>query len=102
MDELRCPKCGCNDVAERPACGSWGDPGFDCRCRHCGCRFHVKDPAAEAHVIAYAVAFAVQICPHCGSKSTEVTSTRRKQGQSVVRYHRCQSCTKPFKSVEAA
>jgi transcription elongation factor Elf1 len=100
--ELRCPKCGCNDVSLRPQRGLWGTPGYACGCRFCGARFQLDDPAAETAVAYQAVEFAAQRCPHCGSTQTEVASTRRKAGQPTVRYHACRGCQAAFKSVEPA
>ncbi len=101
MITIGCPKCGCNDVAQTPGCDLWGVPGIRCHCNRCGGLFYTADPDSAAAESAYAAQYAVQKCPRCASKKTHVTSTRKQAGVPTVRYHRCDGCNKPFKTVEA-
>lgn len=104
-----CPDCGCADVEVLGENSWWGAPQERVQCRYCGREWQravaeearpdqdadaPRSPAENESDVA-GVIFHVIKCPRCGSDATKVTSTQRP-----VRYHKCLSCEKPFKSVE--
>ncbi len=89
-----CPRCGCPD-SEVVANGSRYERR---RCNHCGDRFDVNVESPDEPTpgsTGDAVRYDPIHCPTCNSKNVRVTST-----QKPVRYHKCQDCGHPFKSVE--
>lgn len=93
-----CPVCGCPDttvVSRRgrgftsPDPDTWPDPGA-IRTHVCGnCRHRfVPPPATDPQPLA------VQRCPHCHHARTKITSTRGR-----LRYHKCEGCDLPFRTV---
>lgn len=109
-----CRRCGCNDVSVVEERRRFGQPSQRLHCNHCQLTWWEHPPSWEkpddgptaaeiAEADQYAVEFVVIRCPRldratgrrCGSTDTRVTSTR-----PPIRYHRCNSCGQPFKSVE--
>ncbi|MBK8916474.1 MAG: hypothetical protein IPM64_18055 [Phycisphaerales bacterium] len=90
-----CPNCGCEDAELVRRSGWWGQPTERVACRHCGREFtRAAEPPAETEDTPCTV-FPRVACPRCGSKQTRVTSTR-----AALRWHSCESCQRPFKSLE--
>lgn len=62
-------------------------------CRFCDRRYFAEaGPAVSADLVVAAIA-----CPRCGGSATRVTSTR-----GTLRWHSCDSCGAPFRSIERA
>jgi len=102
LDGPECPKCGYQQselVSEghRVTTVDGQRRTEAVELRRCGfCRSQFRHQVAAGPVEpAYAVAYVLLRCPHCRSQRTRVTSTRKP-----IRYHQCQDCMRPFKSVE--
>jgi transcription elongation factor Elf1 len=101
-----CPECGCEDtiVTREPdatAIGHWFDTG-EAKCTYCRSFFRFKapppqeqEPELEIPPQPEFVVYRLVRCPDCGSAKTVITSTRRP-----IRWHKCKSCGKPFRSQE--
>jgi transcriptional regulator NrdR family protein len=81
---MNCPRCGCTDSYEIEAITIYGKATSRRECRYCGYRWLVG-----------VTIYAKTACPRCGSTRTKVTSSA-----APVRYHRCDMCFHPFKSVD--
>ena len=99
-----CEKCGCADteVIREPNPDSWFASG-QAQCNHCNRMFYFKgeekkngeEEKKPINLQGDAVIYRPVRCPACNSKDISVTSTVKP-----VRYHKCNSCHKNFKSVE--
>jgi ssDNA-binding Zn-finger/Zn-ribbon topoisomerase 1 len=85
-----------------------GDDFETRQCRHCNKSWRAKvtpEPektlpekvVAAVTKLAGAIPYRVLRCPHCDSKDTVITSTRKP-----VRHHKCKNekCKKTFRSME--
>lgn len=87
-----CPKCGCNDIEKIRSFMQWGKKWERVRCNHCGKTFSEASPEVPVEAVEY-----IRVrCPYCDSVETRVYKTLKP-----VRYHKCDSCQKAFKSVES-
>jgi len=100
----KCPKCHCQDSAVLARHDRFGDFFETRKCRHCEKTWRVKpepEPTVTEKVkeviskVAGAITYHVLRCPHCQSKDTVITSTRKP-----LRHHKCKTCKKTFQSVE--
>lgn len=92
-----CPDCGCNGVELLAAGERHGKPWAKFKCGHCHVQFMVgRDPGKSARVNSMRYTTVRCRCPRCGAPNPPVTHT-----QGRVRYHLCQVCETPLKSIEA-
>lgn len=94
LDDLRCPRCQCNDLEAVGTTILKGIPMRRYHCQECGATTSAARERVKAS-IAEAVTFHILTCPACASADTFVTSTMRP-----IRYHKCRNCGQAFKSVE--
>lgn len=90
-----CPKCGCEEAELVRRSSWWGKPTERVACGHCGTEYTRTEAETTEPEGSPCIVFPVIRCPRCRSKNTRITSTR-----DALRWHSCDECQRPFRSLE--